>query len=105
MGRLPQFTPAADRGADIAHHSQRNAITGSTLVARRAGSRQASKATLISSIVIKPNVKGSIALTPWSRSERKRVSIAQLRQRHARGFIARCGASRQLRVAIFQALR
>src|SRR6266508_5441932 len=50
-----------------AAHSQRNATSGSTFVARRAGTKQASKATAMSSSAIAANVAGSVALTLKSR--------------------------------------
>lgn len=45
-------------------HSYRNATNGSTLVARRAGTKHASSATVVSSKVIAAKVAGSVLLTP-----------------------------------------
>src|SRR5437588_3186311 len=54
-------------------HSYRSATIGSTLVARRAGTKQAARATPVSNSAIRPNVIGSVALTPNSRCAIKRV--------------------------------
>src|ERR1043165_7643177 len=48
----------------IFFYSQRNATSGSTLVARQAGIRQASRATRVSNRAIAVKVNGSVALTP-----------------------------------------
>ena len=45
-------------------HSCRNAISGSTFVARQAGTKQASSATPVSNKAITVKVTGSVALTP-----------------------------------------
>src|ERR1043166_2614976 len=54
-------------------YSYLNATNGSTLVARRAGTRQATKATTASSVVTPANVSGSWAVTPKSKLCIKRV--------------------------------
>lgn len=55
-------------------YSCRSAIIGSTLVARRAGMRQATSATVASSSVKPANVTGSCAVTSKSKLAIKRVS-------------------------------
>jgi len=45
-------------------HSLRRAISGSTFVARRAGTQQASSATITNSADTAANVSGSVAFTP-----------------------------------------
>src|SRR5262245_51119196 len=57
-------------------HSQRNAIIGSTFVARRAGIQQAASATTSSSKAIPTNVSGSVALTPNNKASIKRVKAS-----------------------------
>jgi hypothetical protein len=59
------------------HYSYRNAIIGSTRIARLAGIRHASSATPTSSD-ISPNVTGSVTLTLYSRLEIKRVTAKAL---------------------------
>ena len=45
-------------------HSYRSAVSGSTFVARHAGTQQANSATTESKTAITTNVSGSVALTP-----------------------------------------
>jgi hypothetical protein len=47
-------------------YSYRNAVIGSTFVARRAGTQQAAKATKVSNTAITLSVQGSVALTPYN---------------------------------------
>src|SRR5262245_6836818 len=49
-----------------AAHSHRSATSGSTFVARRAGTKQASRATNANSNAITVNVSGSVGLTLYS---------------------------------------
>ena len=46
-------------------YSYLSAIIGSTLVARRAGTRQATSATLLNKIAVAANVSGSVAVIPY----------------------------------------
>src|SRR5262245_33813774 len=55
-------------------HSLRSATIGSTFVARRAGIQHASKATVTSNSAIRPNVAGSVGVTPKSKVDINRVS-------------------------------
>src|SRR5262245_53540380 len=55
-------------------HSHRRAIIESTLVARRAGIKQASSATTASDNEIRMNVSGSVAVTPYRSGSMTRVS-------------------------------
>src|SRR5215510_13587776 len=55
-------------------HSYLKASIGSTLVALRAGAKQATRATSVSSAAIVTNVNGSLAVTPNSRLAISRVS-------------------------------
>src|SRR5947207_2846873 len=59
-------------------HSYLNAISGSTCVARRAGTRQAAKPTATSTASTAPKVRGSFADTPhiWLRARRVRPRLA-----------------------------
>jgi hypothetical protein len=54
--------------------SHRSAIIGSTFVARRAGSQQATRATANNSAAINAKISGSVALTPYSKLFIKRVA-------------------------------
>jgi hypothetical protein len=58
---------AAANTVQKVNQSCRNAVSGSTFVARRAGIQQASSATLISNKVMTAKVSGSVALTPNNR--------------------------------------
>jgi hypothetical protein len=69
---LAPINRSLGRGGDSRKHpllvySPRNATIGSTFVARRAGRKQASNATAMSSRTGAANVAGSVALTPKSR--------------------------------------
>src|SRR5690606_30775624 len=55
-------------------HSARNASTGSTLAARRAGTYAASNATARRSAGTAPNVIGSVGDTPNKNDDRRRVA-------------------------------
>src|ERR1051326_7114628 len=48
------------------NYSYRSATIGSTFVARRAGTKQATSATIVSSAAVTPNVSGSLGCTPKS---------------------------------------
>src|SRR5689334_2379355 len=60
----PETKAGCACGGGHSFHSQRKAIIGSILVARRAGNQQASSATVISSSGIITKVTGSVALMP-----------------------------------------
>ena len=61
----PSPTPMKSTTHLVAHsYKLRIAITGSTLVARRAGTKHAASATPHNNSEIKTNVIGSVALTP-----------------------------------------
>src|SRR5713226_9065853 len=55
------------------HHSYRSATNGSTLVARRAGIKQATRATETNNRATQPNVNGSVGVTPYRRLVSNRV--------------------------------
>src|SRR2546430_6930705 len=54
------------RSSRGATHSYRSASTGLTLVARRAGTKQATRATRVSRATAAPKVTGSLGCTPKS---------------------------------------
>ena len=60
------------------YYSWRNATSGSTFVARRAGMKQETNATASSSKVIATRVGGSVACTPKSKSDIRRVSAKEV---------------------------
>jgi hypothetical protein len=55
---------AAEPRRRAANHSCLSATSGSTFVARQAGTKQAASATITSNNAMPPNVAGSVALTP-----------------------------------------
>src|SRR5262249_7741289 len=74
-GSSPGFSLRQALNADYsAAHSHRSATSGSTFVARRAGIQQATSATRTSDTAVAPNVEGSVALTPNSSVDIKRVN-------------------------------
>src|SRR5262249_54131407 len=76
----PQQRSAAEfphkpvRNLKSAVYSHLNATIGSTFAARRAGIQQATSATTLSKSAITTNVSGSVALTPNSKPDIRRVS-------------------------------
>src|SRR5215468_9931998 len=62
------------RNLKSAVYSHLNATIGSTFAARRAGIQQATSATTVSKSAITTNVSGSVALTPNSKPDIRRVS-------------------------------
>ena len=71
-------------------YSWRKDVIGSTFVTRRAGIKQASKATTSSNNVTAANVTASVAFTPKSKLFISRVSAERRADRHL--FLSRGGA-------------
>ena len=63
-------------GGEGGGYSDRSAISGSTAMARRAGSQAAPAATARSSTDTTPKVSGSVAVTSYSSVDISRVSAA-----------------------------
>jgi hypothetical protein len=58
-------------------HSCLNAMSGSTLVARRAGSQHASNEIAVSNNAAMPNVSGSVVVTPNNSRLNQRVNTSE----------------------------
>ena len=75
--RLAQLMIAAkgrqDRESEVFRHSDLNSVTGSIRAARSAGKYPASAAMAARIAIVPPNVKGSVAVTPYKSEVASRV--------------------------------